>query len=124
MRNIGTILLSAGILFVSFTLLTPLLFFFIDLLLEKSGDGAALLEMKYTFLSMAGLMLLVLGSVRSSKFPATIIVSSIVATLALVLSFFASDPRHVFDWIVIGCYYISLLIAVSVGIALLHTANT
>jgi hypothetical protein len=39
----------------------------------------------------------------------------------MVGSFLASNPKGTFDWIVTGCYYLSLLIALSVGIAILHT---
>jgi len=121
MKNVGTILLAAGVLLVGFALITPLLFFLIGLLLDKGSDASMLIQMKYALLSFFGLVLLIFGSLISTKFSLPIIVSSGVAILSLVGSFLASNPKCTFDWIVTGCYYLSLLIALSVGIAILHT---
>ena len=124
MKNAATILLSAGVLLVGFALLTPLLFFLIGLLLDKGSDGSILLEMEYAPLSFLGLVLLILGSIFSAKFSLPIIVTSGVAALSLVGSFLASNPKCTFDWIVTGCYYLSLLLALSVGIAILNTRHS
>jgi len=121
MKNVGTILLAAGVLLVGFALITPLLFFLIGLLLDKGSDASMLIQMKYALLSFFGLVLLIFGSLISTKFSLPIIVSSGVAILSMVGSFLASNPKCTFDWIVTGCYYLSLLIALSVGIAILHT---
>jgi len=121
MKNVGTILLAAGVLLVGFALITPLLFFLIGLLLDKGSDASMLIQMKYALLSFFGLVLLIFGSLISTKFSLPIIVSSGVAILSMVGSFLASNPMCTFDWIVTGCYYLSLLIALSVGIAILHT---
>lgn len=121
MKNVGTILLSAGVLFVGFALLTPLLFFLIGLLLDKRVDGNILLQMEYALLSFMGIVLLSLGSVFSVKLSLPIIVSSVVASLSMVVSIYANKSRNTFDWIVTGCYYISLLVALGAGIAILHT---
>ncbi len=124
MKNVGTILLSAGVLFVGFALLTPLLFFLIGLLLDKRVDGNILLQMEYALLSFMGIVLLSLGSVFSVKLSLPIIVSSVVASLSMVVSIYANKSRNTFDWIVTGCYYISLLVALGAGIAILHTKKS
>ena len=124
MKNAGTILLSAGVLLVGFALITPLLFFLIGLLLDKGSDGSILLEMEYAPLSSLGLVLLILGSLFSAKFSLPIIITSGVAVLSMVGSYLASYPKGAFDWIVTGCYYLSLVIALSVGIAILNTRHS
>ncbi len=121
MKNASTILLSAGVLLVGFTLITPPLFFLIGLVVNKISDTSMLLEMKYAFLSLIGMVLLILGSVLSGRFYLAIIVSSVFAAMAMVGSFLATSPKDPFGLVVIGCYYLSLLIALSVGIAILHT---
>ncbi len=121
MKNVGTIILSAGVLLVGFALLTPLLFFLIGAVLDKNCDGSVLLEMEYALFSLIGLVLLVAGSLFTAKFSLSLIVSSGIATLSMVGSYLAINPRTVFGWVVTGCYYISQLIALSVGIAILHT---
>jgi|GEM_PF-4556203 len=120
MKNAGTILLSAGVLLVGFSLLTPLLFFLIAALLDKTLDGSILLQMEYALFSLIGIALLILGSCFSTKTSMTIIISSVVALLSMVGCFLASNPKTVFDWIVIACYYLSLLTTLSMGIAILH----
>ncbi len=121
MRNTGIIFLSAGVLFVGFALLTPLLFFLIGALLEHSFDLTILLGMEYALLSCIGLVLLILGYLFSAKWSPSIIVSSGIATLAMVLCLVASEPKGVFYWIVRGCYFLSLLTALGMGIGILHT---
>lgn len=124
MRNAGTILLSTGVLLIGFALFTPLLFFLIGLLLDKTGDGSLLLQMEYALLSLIGLALLVVGSTFSVKFTTPLIVPSIVAILAIAGSYYAKEPKEIIDWIVIGCYYLSLLVAFGVGIANLHVQRS
>ena len=124
MKNAGTILLSAGVLLVGFALITPLLFFLIEVILGKTGDASILLEMEYASLSFIGLGMIVVGSFFSPKRSPIIIVSSVVAALAMVGSFLASNPKCTFDWIVTGCYYLSLITALSVGIVILHTRHS
>ncbi|NBK20651.1 MAG: hypothetical protein EOM68_01335 [Spirochaetia bacterium] len=121
MKNAPTILLSAGVLLVGFTLLTPLLFFLIGFLLDKHGNGSILLGMDYAFLSFGGLVLLVLGSLFAKRYALVIGITSGVATLAMVGCFYATEPKGLFDWFVSGCYYLSLLVALGVSIAILHT---
>ncbi|MBI9094101.1 MAG: hypothetical protein JEY71_04365 [Sphaerochaeta sp.] len=121
MKNAGTILLSAGVMLVGFSLLTPLLFFFIGALLGKGSEGSVLQEMGYALLSLIGLVLLVVGSLVSAKFTLPMSIFSGVATLSMVVCFLASNPKTVFGWVVTGCYYFSQLVALSVGIAILHT---
>ncbi|MGB4405685.1 MAG: hypothetical protein WBI82_02380 [Sphaerochaeta sp.] len=121
MKNAGTILLSAGVMLVGFALFTPLLFFLIGALLGKGNGGSALQEMEYALLSLIGLVLLVVGSLMSAKFTLPISISSGVAALSMVGFFLANNPKTVFDWIVTGCYYFFQLVALSVGIAILHT---
>lgn len=120
MKNVGTILLSAGVMLVGFTLLTPLLFFLIGALLGKGSEGSVLSEIAHAHLSLIGLVLLVAGSLLSAKFTLPILVSSGVAILSMVCFLFASNPKTVFGWIVTGCFYLSQLFALSVGIAILH----
>ena len=124
MKNSDTILLSLGVLLVGFALLTPLLFFLIGLLLKKGGDTGILLEMEYAFLSFIGIVLLILGTVFSARFLFPMIMVAVVASISLVCIFLASDPRGVFDWIVMGCYYLSLLVALILGMAILHTTSS
>ena len=120
MKNLGTILLSAGVLLLGFSLLTPLLFFFIEALVGKGFDLDELLGMQYALLSSIALVLLVLGSKFSNKFSISITILSVMTALAMVGSFSASDPRGVLDWVVTGCYYLLLLIILGRGIIMLH----
>ena len=124
MKNAVTILLSAGVLLVGFALLTPLLFFLIETYLGKGSEGSVLQEMGYALLSFIGLVLLVVGSLLSAKFMLPISISSGVAALSMVGFFLASNPKTAFDWVVTGCYYLSQLIALSMGIAILHMRTT
>lgn len=124
MKNVATILLSVGVLFVGFALLTPLLFFLIGLLLNKIGDTSVLLQMEYALISFIGLAMLVTGSIFSAKFLIPTIASFAVATLAIAVSFVANSPKGIFDWIVIGCYYLSLFTALGMGIAILHIKHS
>ena len=119
MRNAGTILLSTGVLLIGFALFTPLLFFLIGLLLDKTGDGSLLLQMEYALVSFVGLALLILGSIFSQKVSATLIISSSVALLAIVVS----GLEGLIGWIVTGCYYLSLFTALGVAIGILHTRH-
>ncbi len=121
MKNASTILLSAGVLLVGFTLITPLLFFVIGLVVNNTSDTSIFLEMEYAFLSLIGMVFLILGSVFSGRFYLAIIIASVVAATAMVGSVLANYPKDTFGLVVIGCYYLSLLIALSVGIAILHT---
>ncbi len=123
MKNRGTILLSSGVLLVGFSLLTPLLFFLIEGLLGKGFETSVLLEMEYAFLSFLGLVLLVLGSIFSAKFSPSIIISSGMASLAMVGAQFASDPKGVFDWVITGLYYCSLLGSFAAGMVILHRSG-
>lgn len=120
MRNIGTILLSAGVLLVGFSFLSPLLFFLIEATLGTSGDTGMLLEMEHAAISFVGLLLLALGSIFSEKRSPLIIASSSLAGLALVSSFFVTDPKGAFRWVVTCCYYLGILTAFGAGIATLH----
>lgn len=121
MKNAPTILLSSGVLLVGFALCTPLLFFLIGLSLNNASDGSILLGMEYALLSFVGLVLLVLGSLFSKQHTLAMGITSGVAALAMVGCLSASDPKSVFDWFVSGCYYLSLLVALGVSIAILHT---
>ncbi|MDY0288707.1 MAG: hypothetical protein RBR15_07785 [Sphaerochaeta sp.] len=118
MKNASIILLSAGVLFVGFSLVTPLLFFLIGAMLDKSFDVSALLQMEYALIAFVGLLMLILGSIFSKKVSPTIIISSTIALLAIVVS-----PK-VSSFIVTGCYYLSLLTAFSVGSARLHREHS
>lgn len=114
MKNSGIVLLSAGVLFVGFSLITPLLFFLIGALLDKNFDMSLLLQMEYALIAFVGLFMLILGSIFSKKTSLTIIISSTVALLAIVVA-----PK-LNSSLVTGCYYIYLVTAISVGIARLH----
>ncbi len=119
MRNSGIILLSAGVLLIGFSLLTPLLFFLIEAALNKSSDASVLLQMEHALLSCIGLALLILGSIFSKKISLPIIISSSVALLALAVS----GREGLLGLIITGCYYLSLLTSFGFAIAILHTSH-
>ena len=120
MRNTGIILLSAGVLLVGFALLTPLLFFLIGWVLDSTSDISILLGMECAPLSFLALVLLVLGSLFSRKHTLTIGIISVVATLAMVICLSPTFPKGTISVIARGCYYLSLLIALGLGIAILQ----
>lgn len=120
MKNSGTILLSAGLLLVGFSLLTPLLFFLIGFLLDKSGDGSMLLQMEHASLSLVGLVLLILGSIFSTRISLAVIISSAIAILVIAASYVVTTSHETFGWIVTGGYYLSLLTAFILAIVVLH----
>lgn len=127
MKNTGTILLSAGVLFVGFSLFTPLLFFLIGALLDNSYDTSILLQMEYAFLSCIGVVLLVLGSILSLNVSLARILSAIISSslviLAYVVSFAIKDGAGLFAWIVTACHYLALVTAFGIGISILHTKH-
>lgn len=123
MKNGGILLLSAGVLLVGFALLTPLLFFLIGFVLDNTIDGGILLGMECSPLSFLGLVLLVLGSLFSKKHALAIGIISIVATLAMVMCLSSTFPKGTISMIASGCYYLSLLVALGLGIAILHTKH-
>ncbi len=120
MKNAGIILVSGGVLLIGFSLLTPLLFFLIEVCLDNSADGSILLQMEHAALSCIGLGLLILGSLFFRRKSLTIILSSVVAVLVIVVSYLTSVPAGFFGWIVTGGYYLALFTAFSAGIMLLH----
>ncbi|HKL59714.1 MAG TPA: hypothetical protein VJ863_07435 [Sphaerochaeta sp.] len=123
MKNTGVILLSAGVLLIGFALLTPLLLFLIGLVLHNTVDGSMLLEMECSPLSFIGLVLLVPGSLVSRKHSLGIGIASGVALLAMVGCLSPTFPKGIVSMIATICYYLSLFVALGLGIAILHTKH-
>ncbi|MDT4762684.1 hypothetical protein [Sphaerochaeta sp. PS] len=123
MRNIGTILISLGVLLIGFALLTPLLFFLIALLLGKASDASLLLGMQYALLSSAGVALVFVGSLLTSSVTLLLGFSFFFSALSLVGSLVApllNGTRDLFFQIAQMLFFASQLVALCCGIALLH----